>query len=112
MKGFEVSAGDIIVSCAGTIGETFILPTTIERGIINQALMRIKLYDNVYKEYFLMYFDYILKKSAQMYSKGSAIKNIPPFDVFKQMLCPIPPLQEQKRIVMKLSTLMNTISVL
>ena len=26
LKGFEVSAGEIIVSCAGTIGETYILP--------------------------------------------------------------------------------------
>ena len=47
MKGFEVKSGDIIVSCAGTIGETFIMPKTIEKGIINQALMRIKLSANI-----------------------------------------------------------------
>lgn len=41
MSGFEVLPGDIIVSCAGTIGETYIMPDDIEQGIINQALMRV-----------------------------------------------------------------------
>lgn len=31
MKGFEVCANDIIVSCAGTIGELFVLPSNIEK---------------------------------------------------------------------------------
>ena len=109
MNGFEVKSGDIIVSCAGTIGETFILPDNIEKGIINQALMRIRLFSSVYKTYFLIYFDYIIKKEAQQSSKGSAIKNIPPFDIFKQMLFPVPPIQEQQRIVQKLSKIMETI---
>lgn len=30
MIGFEVMPGDIIVSCAGTIGETYIMPDEIE----------------------------------------------------------------------------------
>lgn len=50
MSGFEVRAGDIIVSCAGTIGETYILPDGIEKGIINQALMRITLPSGITKD--------------------------------------------------------------
>ena len=50
MKGFEVLSGDIIVSCAGTIGETYILPNNIERGIINQALMRITVVPSIDKQ--------------------------------------------------------------
>ena len=112
MRGFEVNPGDIIVSCAGTIGETFILPDTIERGIINQALMRIKLSNNIYKPYFLIYFDYIIKKAAQKSSKGSAIKNIPPFDIFKKLLFPVPPINEQRKIQEKLSNVMELINSL
>lgn len=48
MSGFEVSSGDIIVSCAGIIGETYILPENIEREIINLALMRMKIFKLIY----------------------------------------------------------------
>ena len=99
MKSFSVKPGDIIVSCAGTIGETYILPENIEDGIINQALMRMEIFAPINIDYFLLYFDYVLKESAKANSKGSAIKNIPPFEIFKKLLLPLPPLQEQMRIV-------------
>lgn len=106
LSGFSVEPGDIIVSCAGTIGETFIMPDNIEKGIINQALMRMKLFESIYVEYFLLYFDYVLKKNAKENSKGSAIKNIPPFAILKNYLVPLPPLAEQRRIVEKIEELL------
>ena len=106
MKGFELSPGDIIVSCAGTIGETYVMPDEFEQGIINQALMQMKLMPSVDVEYFLMYFDFILKKTARKSSKGSAIKNIPPFAELKNYVVPLPPLEEQKHIVAKIEELM------
>ena len=103
MKSFEVFSNDIIVSCAGTIGETYVLPHNCPKGIINQALMKITLFKQEIVEFYLFYFDYILKIQAQKSSKGSAIKNIPPFEILKNMLMPIPPLNEQKRIVNKIN---------
>ena len=112
MSGFTVEAGDVIVSCAGTIGETYIMPKGSELGIINQALMRMKIYSPMNVDYFLLYFDYVIKASAREKSKGSAIKNIPPFAIFKQLLFPVPPLTEQERILKKLSALTMELEIL
>ncbi len=105
MKSFEVFPEDIIVSCAGTIGETFIIPHNAPKGIINQALMKITLYKKDITQFYLMYFDRIIRGQSNIDSKGSAIKNIPPFDILKQYLIPLPPLSEQQRIVAKIEEL-------
>ena len=96
---FAIQPFDIIVSCAGTIGETFVLPQEPMEGIINQALMLVRLYNRDIEKFYLLYFDYILKEEAYKESKGTAIKNIPPFDVLKNFYIPLPPFSEQQRIV-------------
>lgn len=106
MSGFEVISGDIIVSCAGTIGETYIIPDVIEQGIINQALMRVTLAEGIDKKFFQYYFDANLKKNAQEESNGSAIKNIPPLDVLKNWYFPLTSIEEQRRIVSKIDEIL------
>ena len=107
LSGFAVHPYDIIVSCAGTIGETYVLPQNIQEGIINQALMLIRLYNREIERFYLLYFDFILKQEAYKESKGTAIKNIPPFDVLKNFFIPIPPKEEQKRILSEVDKWMS-----
>lgn len=106
MAGFTVRPGDIIVSCAGTIGETYLLPPEAPVGIINQALMRAKLHMDSIIPYWLLHFQYVLLIENKLKGSGSAIKNIPPFEVLKAMPVPLPPLAEQHRIVAKIEELL------
>ncbi len=110
LTSFEVFPNDVIVSCAGTIGETFVMPGHMEKGIINQALMKMTITNRIDINYFLIYFDFILKNSAKKYSSGSAIKNIPPFEILKSLRVSLPPLNEQKRIVAKIEELLPFIN--
>lgn len=106
LMSFEVFPGDIIISCAGTIGEAYIIPETAPKGIINQALMKLTINEEVIdKEFFLLAFKYLvndLKKNA----KGSAIKNLSSLKYLKnEVAFPLPPLEEQQRIVAKVKIL-------
>ena len=112
LNGFAVQPFDIIVSCAGTIGETYVLSETPEQGIINQALMLIRLHSRCVEDFYLIYFDYILKEEAYKESKGTAIKNIPPFDVLKNFFIPLPPLSEQQRIVEEIERWFKLIDII
>ena len=112
LKGFTVQSEDIIVSCAGTIGETYVLPLNLREGIINQVLMLIRLFDKSISDFYLLYFDFMLKSEAAKESKGTAIKNIPPFDILKNFYIPLPPFAEQQRIVAEIErwfTLIDTV---
>lgn len=107
LKGFAIKPGDIIVSCAGTIGEIYKLPNNCEAGVINQALMRVRLYSNINELYFIYYFTGVLKGDVIDEANGTAIKNIPPFKVLKAMNILLPSLFEQNEIVVILERVLS-----
>lgn len=108
MQSFEVNPLDFIVSCAGTIGEIFKLPLNASKGIINQALMKVTLINESISDYFeIIFYDALHKLSEK--SKGTAIKNIAPFEILKPALIQLPPLDEQQRILAKLNIIATLI---
>lgn len=107
LKNFAVQANDIIISCAGTIGEVYKLPQDCEIGVINQALMRVRVYSNTEEKFFIYYFGEMIKDNVIKQSNGTAIKNIPPFKIMKAMSIKLPPLSEQKEIVRILDNLLT-----
>lgn len=99
LKSFEVHSGDIIISCAGTIGEIYELPQNAKPGIINQALMRVRVNEDVIdKNMFIISFSNMIDEFSKTHSGGSAIKNIPPFADLKAMNILLPSMIEQKKI--------------
>jgi type I restriction enzyme S subunit len=106
LKGFEVLPKDLIVSCSGTIGRIKEIDENAEKGIINQALLRIRLNNEVIlNKFFLNIFesDKIQNKIIDS-TQGGAMKNLIGMKEFRKTKFPLPPLSEQQKIASILST--------
>lgn len=111
LRSFFVGPGDIIVSCAGTIGELYVLPPDAQEGLINQALMRIRVKSSLDKNWFIYAFMRMIDEFSAKFSNGSAIKNIPPFADLKNYELFLPNILEQQRIARMLLAIDHRISV-
>lgn len=108
MKGFEVKAGDFLISCSGvSLGRITQVPQGSEPGIINQALLRVRLNNNLYNDDFfkLVFRSPPFQKSIFDNSTGSAIPNLKGVKELKAMLLPLPSLEEQTEIVRRVEEL-------
>ncbi|MEA5520422.1 restriction endonuclease subunit S [Limnoraphis robusta] len=104
---FEVKPGDILISCSGTIGKIAVVPYNAERGIINQALLKISLESRLISTDYFVYLlgSEIFQKVFLGNTRGSAMQNIASIKALKQAKILLPPLNEQKRIVAKIEAL-------
>ncbi|EAC1804964.1 restriction endonuclease subunit S [Campylobacter coli] len=101
LEAFKATEGDLLISCSGTLGKIVELPKDTEMGIINQALLKIRLNNiKILNSYFIYYFNSPIMQGKILESTlGSAIKNIASVKILKQIKIPLPPLKEQERIV-------------
>lgn len=83
------------------MGKIVELPKDTEMGIINQALLKIRLNNiKILNSYFIYYFNSpIMQEKILESTLGSTIKNIASVKILKQIEIPLPPLKEQERIV-------------
>lgn len=94
LKRFECVAGDILMSCSGTMGELYQLPEGCERGIINQALCKFTLNKRMLPICFLIY---MRQTIGNLETKGSGIQNIAAVSYVKAMPINLPPMDVQKQ---------------
>ncbi|HED0454311.1 TPA: restriction endonuclease subunit S [Campylobacter coli] len=101
LEAFKATEGDLLISCSGTLGKIVELPKDTEMGIINQALLKIRLNNiKILNSYFIYYFNSpIMQEKILESTLGSAIKNIASVKILKQIEIPLPPLKKQERIV-------------
>lgn len=83
------------------MGKIVELPKDTEMGIINQALLKIRLNNiKILNSYFIYYFNSpIMQEKILESTLGSTIKNIASVKILKQIEIPLPPLKKQERIV-------------
>ena len=93
LSRFEVKSGDIIMSCSGTIGELFIIPPNAEKGLMNQALLKFTLNNQIYKRFFLFLMDCVKKDFTV---RGTGLQNIGSVKIIKTMTFGLPPLSLQR----------------
>ena len=74
LQRFTIKAGDIIVSCRGTIGETFVVPDGAPMGIMHPSIMKIRLKESAYNKVFFNYLLMNVLKQHEAEANGSGIK--------------------------------------
>ncbi len=94
LKRFECVAGDILMSCSGTMGELYQLPADCEKGLINQALCKFTLNERILPIVFLTY---MAQTIGNLETKGSGIQNIAAVSYVKAMPINLPPLNVQEQ---------------
>ncbi len=100
MKRFAVISGDVLMSCSGTIGKSVIVPEGAPRGIINQALLKLRCSDDLLNTYLSHWmFSGLFQDAVMSSAGGAALQNVASVSVLKEIEISLPPLKEQKRIV-------------
>ena len=99
LKRFAVNPGDMIVSCSGTIGKTFVIPPNAPKGVINQALLKLTPNEELNVFYLQYFFENTISKVLNGVARGGAIKNVPSVSELKLIELPLPSLTVQKKLV-------------
>ncbi len=106
MKRYEVSDGDFIVTCDGTLGEIFQLNNIKERWIISSSLLRITLNKELVDEKFFPYF-WLKRIKYPLISShdNSVLKHLPGLKAIREFELDLPNIQDQQKIASILSVL-------
>lgn len=102
LSRFELKAYDIIMSCSGTIGELYRLPSDAEKGLMNQALLKFTLNNSVCYEYFSFMMEYL---KHYFTVRGSGLQNIGSVKIIKSMSFGVPPLSLQQSFAEKIEAI-------
>lgn len=108
LESFSVKPKDIIISCSGVyLGKLAIIPDNAKEGIINQALLKLTLNENVMTNDFFV-FHFIQPNFKTKYfdsNRGAGIPNFPPMSEFKQFPFITPPLELQNQFAEKIKNI-------
>ena len=104
---FSVQNKDFLISCSGVnMGAIYQLKEPFDRGIINQALLRVRLNNKIIDDnYFFYLFKELISKRITSGSGDSTIPNFPALDVIKNIEFELPQILIQEKVGKLLSDL-------
>lgn len=98
MKDFSVIDNDLIVSCSGTLGKVAKIDKESPRGIINQALLRVRPKKNISSSFLKSAIESVsVQRNLAISSHGSGLQNFPPMAVVKAVPIPLPSFELQMK---------------
>jgi len=106
LERFSVKSGDYIISCSGTIGRISKLPKDTLKGVINQALLKIVLEEDLIIDKLFLYLfraEFFQRKVLKE-TRGSAMKNIASVEDIKNINVLLPSNEEQEQILQEIET--------
>ncbi len=98
MKRFEVQTDDLLISCSGTMGKIAIVPHNYQKGIINQALLKLTPNKNYLNNIFLknlLLAEYYQNRYFRN-QPGAAIQNVRSVATLKDIDIILPSLKQQE----------------
>ena len=112
MIRFSVAEGDLLISCSGTIGKIVIIPEKYQKGIINQALLKITTHPKV-SNYYLKELLMNSEMTRHIFGgRGAAIKNVISVKELKEIEILFPSFPEQEKIANFFTAIDNKIDQL
>tara|TARA_B100000767_G_C19772869_1_gene541001 strand:+ start:2612 stop:4537 length:1926 start_codon:yes stop_codon:yes gene_type:complete len=101
MKRFSLKENDLIMSCSGTMGRFARVPKDFTEGIINQALLIIRVDPEKCDVEFLKIVleSKLIQSTYFLNQDGTAIENVPGVKRMKEIPIPLPSIQEQLSLI-------------
>jgi type I restriction enzyme S subunit len=92
------------------MGKIARLPSDVPIGVINQALMRVRLNEDIVRhDYFLEFFrSTLFQRKILKDSRGSGMQNMAGIKEIKPIKIKLPPLEEQKQIVQEIESRLSS----
>lgn len=98
---YEISQNDVLISMMGTVGKCKVVPSNIQKGIMDSHLIRIRFNENLILPEFAAYLiqdAYYIKTQIDLNSKGSIMSGLNS-SIIKNFKLILPPVSEQRIIL-------------